>query len=406
MVNTYKTRLRNVTIVAGLSTMLLATAGLAPALPGMVAAFRDVPNAGLLVRMLLTLPALSGALAAPFAGLLADRWGRKPVIVVALLLYGLAGPAGFVLHSLAAILVSRLVVGLAMAGLASGFLTLVADYFTGARLNQFLGYLGAFTGFAGVAFQVLSGALADIGWRFPFLLHLVAFVILLGVLVSIDEPRGRAQAPTQSTASERTAFPFMAAGLIYAVALVGMGAFFVLIVHLPFYLTSQAGVINSQVGLALSLQALPAGFIALQYQRLRSRLSVQTIAAIMFLSLGINLAIVALTSSYALVVASLLIGGIGLGLLPPNLMAWLAIVAPPAARGRAVGGLNTALFLGQFLSPLLSQPMVERVGPAASFGVVGGLSLLMGVVVYAAGRLRPLRPVQSLQSLAANHPGD
>src|SRR5712691_7028825 len=128
VVNTYKTRLRNLTILVGSTTMLLATAGLAPALPGMAAAFHEVPNAGLLVRMLLTLPALSGAVAAPFAGLLADRWGRKPMLVAALLLYGLAGSAGFGLHSLAAILVSRLVVGLAMAGLASGFLTLVADY--------------------------------------------------------------------------------------------------------------------------------------------------------------------------------------------------------------------------------------------------------------------------------------
>ena len=404
--STYKTRLRNVTILAGSTTMLLATAGLAPALPGMAAAFQDVPNAGLLVRMLLTLPALSGAVAAPFAGLLTDRWGRKPVIVVALILYGLVGSAGFVLDSLAGILISRLVLGVAMAGLASGFLTLVADYFTGARLNQFLGYLGAVAGFAGVVFQVLSGALADIGWRFPFLLHLVAFVILLGVLVSIDEPQVRAQVQPQSAAPERAALPFMAIGLIYAVAFVGIGAVFVLIVHLPFYLTSQAGVTNSQVGLALSLQALPAGFIALQYQRLRTRLSVQTIAAVVFLSLGLSLVVAALTSNYAVVVAGLLIGGIGLGLLPPNLIAWVAIIAPPATRGRAVGGLNTALFLGQFLSPLLTQPLIEQVGMAGSFGVVGGLSLLMAVVVYTVGRLQPLGPVPLPQSLAANSPRD
>jgi MFS family permease len=323
-----------------------------------------------------------------------------------LILYGLAGSAGFVLHSLAGILVSRLVVGLAMAGIAGGFLTLVADYFTGARLNQFLGYLGAVAGFAGVVFQSLAGALADIDWRFPFLLHLVAFVILLGVLASVDEPPVRMPARSQGAAPDRIAFPARAAGLIYAVALLGMGAFTVLIVNMPFYLTSRAGVTNSQVGLALSLQALPAGIIALQYQRLRGRLSVQTIAAVMFLSLGISLMVAAVTASYTLVVAGLLIGGIGLGLLPPNLMAWLAMVAPPAARGRAVGGLNTALFLGQFLAPLLTQPMIEQVGPAGSFGVVGGIAVLMAVVVYAAGRLRPLGPVTSPQSLAANHPGD
>jgi hypothetical protein len=35
--------------------------------------------------------------------------------------------------------------------------------------------------------------------------------------------------------------------------------------------------------------------------------------------------------------------------------------------------------------------MIEQVGTAGSFGVVGGLSLLMAVVVYVAGRLQPLR---------------
>src|SRR5207249_8346444 len=222
------------------------------------------------------------------------------------------------------------------------------------------------------------------------------------VLVSIDEPRPRPQTRAHIAAPDRVAFPYSAAGLIYAVALVGMGAFTVLIVNMPFYLTSQAGVSNSQVGLALSLQALPAGFIALQYQRLRTRLSVQAIAAVIFLSLGSSLLFAALTSSYALVVAGLLIGGIGLGLLPPNLIAWVAIVAPPAARGRAVGGLNTALFLGQFLSPLVTQPLIEQLGTAGTFGVVGGLCLLMAVVVYAVGWLQPLRSVSSPQALAAH----
>src|SRR5260370_41319391 len=109
--------------------MVLAPAGLAPAVPGMAAAFQDVPNAGLLVRMLLTLPALSGAVAAPFAGLLADRWGRRPVIVVALLLYGLAGAPGFLFDSLAARLGARVWVGLGMGGRASRLLTPRSHYF-------------------------------------------------------------------------------------------------------------------------------------------------------------------------------------------------------------------------------------------------------------------------------------
>ena len=56
--------------------------------------------------------------------------------------------------------------------------------------------------------------------------------------------------------------------------------------------------------------------------------------------------------------------GVGIGTAFPNLYVWLANSAPLAVRGRALGGMNTALFLGQFLSPLISQPIV------ASFFVV------------------------------------
>lgn len=73
----HKTRIRNLTILVGSTTLPLATTGIAPALPGMASAFQNVPNAELLVRLTLTMPALVGAIAAPFVGLLADRWGAN-----------------------------------------------------------------------------------------------------------------------------------------------------------------------------------------------------------------------------------------------------------------------------------------------------------------------------------------
>jgi MFS family permease len=163
------------------------------------------------------------------------------VLVAALLLYGLAGTAGYILDTLSSILLTRAVVGLAMGGLANGFVTLLADYFSGARLNQFMGYQGACVGFGGVVVQLLAGALADLGWRFPFLMHLLAFVILLGVLFTVDEPQPQAQAREQNLPDDTAAVPLQTMGLIYGIAVVGMASFFTVLVQLPFYLTTQAG---------------------------------------------------------------------------------------------------------------------------------------------------------------------
>ncbi|HCZ49255.1 MAG TPA: hypothetical protein DCZ11_09640 [Gammaproteobacteria bacterium] len=79
----------------------------------------------------------------------------------------------------------------------------------------------------------------------------------------------------------------------------------------------------------------------------------------------------------------------------PNLMGTAMHLAPPALRGRVAGMLTTAIFLGHFLSPLLSQPMIAGIGFDATFSAVGGLLGVMALTALAltiAGRRR-VQPV-------------
>jgi len=174
----------------GSTTTVLAATIISPALPAMSEAFADVPNSEFLVKLTLTMPALFIALGALFAGLLLDHWGRKPVLIVSLILFGLAGTAGFFLDSLPAILASRAVLGLAVAGIMSGFTTLILDYFRGSELDKFLGFQGAFIGLGGMVFIFSAGLLAEIGWQYPFLLHLSALLILPGVVLLSTSHKG------------------------------------------------------------------------------------------------------------------------------------------------------------------------------------------------------------------------
>ena len=61
----------------------------------------------------------------------------------------------------------------------------------------------------------------------------------------------------------------------------------------------------------------------------------------------------------------------------PNLNVWLANETPAALRGRVLGGFTTALFLGQFLSAVVSQPVSAAVGLAGLYLSAGALLLLM-----------------------------
>ncbi|MCH8928017.1 MAG: MFS transporter, partial [Candidatus Marinimicrobia bacterium] len=172
----------------GSMLFVLTGVGISPAMPGMSDYFNHLPNSEFLVKLTLTMPALVIAVAAPFAGILLDRWGRKPVILFSLILYGFAGSSGFWMETLSGILLGRALLGLATAGLMSGIITLIGDLYEGEQLNRFMGYQSAALGIGGLTFLTLAGVLADIGWRYPFLIHLHAFLVIPGVILAVKEP--------------------------------------------------------------------------------------------------------------------------------------------------------------------------------------------------------------------------
>ncbi|BFM13963.1 MFS transporter [Maricurvus nonylphenolicus] len=370
------TRLRNFTILLGGTCSVLAAIMISPALPGMAEAFAHVPNADFLVRMVLTMPALFVAVGALLVGALLDRWGRKPVILVSLQAYALAGCAGFFLDSLVAILISRAILGLAVAGIMSGFMTLMLDNFEGKALDRFLGLNGACICLGGIVGLIVAGYLADFGWRYPFLIHLFALLIIPGTLFAVQEPEhlDRPQAEVKAKV------PWIRLLPVYATAFSCTALFFILPAQLPFYLMNNNDIGASQVGIALALPSIIGFIFALLYQPLRARCSVQAIAAIIFFAFAISLQVLSTSAAYMVVIAGVVIGGIGVGLLSPNNSGWLASLAPIQTRGRAVGVLTCSIFIGQFFAPILSQPFVASLGLAKTFSVVAIIAGLIGVL--------------------------
>lgn len=80
------------------------------------------------------------------------------------------------------------------------------------------------------------------------------------------------------------------------------------------------------------------------------------------------------------VVLSNLALGLGFGFLVPNLIAWLSSIGHVGIRGRLFGGMTAALFLGQFLSPFVWAPVIERVDRVGAFATAAWLSVAAAVV--------------------------
>jgi MFS family permease len=84
----------------------------------------------------------------------------------------------------------------------------------------------------------------------------------------------------------------------------------------------------------------------------------------------------------------------------PNLMGWLMARTPSHIRGRMVGGLMMCVFLGQFSSPIVSQPLISRGGLEYGYR---GMGILLLCVAALAGLSAGLKSLQRRRS--QNTPG-
>lgn len=363
------------------SLTVMAGATIAPALPPMQDYFSEAEHVGFLIRLVLTLPALFIVLAGPLVGWFLDRHGRLSLLIPAMIVYALAGSSGLYLDSLGAILAGRALLGVAVAGIMTSATTLVADYYTGQARSQFMGWQAAFMSFGGVVFLTAGGGLAELGWRWPFAIYLFPLLLVPLVAFSLTEPGQSGELSPSGNEDESAAGnPGRLLPLIYGIAFFGMVIFYFIPLQIPFYLETLLGAGPTISGMAIAVSTLFGMVTSLTYGRIRARIGYLPILGLNFGLMGAGYLFIGMGSSYLTVLTGLAICGLGMGLMFPNLNVWLTSETPVVMRGRAVGGLTTAVFLGQFISPIAGQPVVTGFGLGTLFWGAGMLLLSLALL--------------------------
>jgi len=358
---------------------VMAGATISPALPLIGEYFKSTPDIETYVRLVFTTPALFIVLSGPLIGFLVDKFGRKPVLAISLILYGISGSAGLYLDSMFSLLISRAFLGTAVSGVLTCTTTLIADYFSGTEREKFMGKQSAFMGLGGIVFLVAGGVLALISWRGPFAVYLLALAVFPTVLLWITEPehaKNTEQHPDNSSGN----IPWKSIYPLYLLAAVGMVLFNLIPVQLPFYLKEIANSTPPQIGIAIAWMTLCSAIASVLYSKIRQSLSFERILAIMFFLIAIGFISLGMINTYPAALVTLIFCGLGFGLFMPNNNVMVTQRAPEFARGRVVGGLTTCLFLGQFLSPLLAQPIININGIGGILGAYGVAAILACVL--------------------------
>lgn len=371
-------RARNIVLLLTSSLTIMSAATIAPSLPQMAEVFARVPRAEFLSKLLLTLPTLFIALAAPFAGSFADRNGRIKILLAAMVVYALAGASGFLLNNLYHILAGRVLLGLAIGVIMTISITLVGDYFLDRDRQRYIGIQGAFVSFGGVVFIGVGGFLADVSWRAPFLVYLLALALFPFARKFLGEPVRHGEHGSPSA----TSGPGRGVRGLFVTAFVIWVLFFMIPVQIPFYVKQLGIGKNSYIGLAIAVNTASAALASLFYDRLKRRMTFPTIYVAGFLCMAVAYLWIAVTSSYGQMLLALVCSGAGMGLILPNTTLWVIHRAAPEWRGRITGRLTSWRFSGQFISPIAAQPVVGALGLHAAFGLAAGLLLILAVVFW------------------------
>lgn len=358
-----------IALLMAASLTVMANATISPALPGLEERFADHPDAAFLTRILVPAPSLTVVFFAPLAGLAADRFGKRWMLLTGVLLFVVSGTAGLYLPSLDMILASRLVLGVAVAMIMTAQTALVGDYFTGDKRSTMMGWQTSARNFGGFVFIVSAGWLAVTSPRLPFAIYALAALIFPLIWIAVTEPRLRrhdGQAAKETEVDGHPAWILLLGALAFLQMVTNM-TFFIMPTQLPFFLDDQGYDSAAMTGAGLGALTLAGGCAALLYSRIKRTIGHAGAYALGYGMMALGFALLSLGAGSPAIFVGAIAIGIGFAIVMPNFVAIALALAPASRRGLAGGTLTTSVFLGQFLSPFLSIPAISAFGYDGAF---------------------------------------
>ena len=362
---------------------LLGTTVLSPVLDSLIGPFgTTTADVGLLISAF-TAPAI---LIIPVAGAVADRIGRKPVLVASLLLFGTAGSAIALTTDFRVALGLRLLQGAAFAGLNPILITIVRDIFDGQAEATGQGLRVMVAGIGQTVFAPIAGLLVVIAWQLPFLLYAMAFPIALAVFVWFEEPTD-ANVSSAGTDAGYVRELFALLSRRKALALV-IARGLVLVVWFGFLTFNSIVVVRllggspGQAGALVAVGSLSYAVAASQAGRVTAALDSRLYPLIGGnCSLGVGLAVFAAAPNLLVAAVGVAGSSAGFGLTLALYRSAITGLAPVRLRAGLVSVAEAGGRLVATLTPIAMGAAMTGLTPTLGFGsavrvVVGGAGIL------------------------------
>lgn len=390
--------LQGVSLLFPITLSVMAALFVAPVAPKIAEEFMGKdPLAGILIPMVITVPALCVALLSPFAGALGDRFGRRRLLIWSMLIYSVVGVLPYFLESLRWIVATRVVVGVVEALVMTLSTTLIGDFFKGEARNR---WLAAQTGMASTTAIFCMLVVARVGeesWRNVFLLYLLPLVFLALLLAFTWEPDESDRLADPKRHAKWSDLPWRTMGIICAITLFGAVMFYTVQIKLPDAFKALGVVLPNgeydvRTGTLYTVLAslfVPVGTVC--YWWLSPRTSIPTRFVIEFLLMGVGFVLMSLIKDPLTFAFAAGLNQIGAGMLLPTLLTWAVAQLPFEVRGRGTGLWTATFSLGQFVCNNAAVPFLDGItgGILPTLGALGWMCLAAAVVTVPFLLMRP-----------------
>ena len=357
---------------------VMAGAAVAPALNAVSAHFADANP--LLIQFVVSMPALFIILTNLCFPTLCRMMRTRTIAICGLLLYVMAGSGAFFVDDIAVLLILRALLGVSVGMIMPLSTGLLAYYFPPERQAALMGLSAAMNQMGGVVATFLAGMLAGISWNYAFLVYLLGLIAVVLVLLFLPNERLEGRGGISLSLIKR-----------FHPSVVGMFLVMILFFIYPtnFALTASSALTVTGITLVMMGLDVVAFLAGLVFGVLMKRFAAQMkyAAPVGFLA---GYACLACGDSLALILVGSTLVGIANGIGVPYLNTIGSVKAGKEAATTVMPLLSTALYLGQFLSPLIVAPLAEATKMSPYWiGVAIAVIFLLQAFVTRKGQMLP-----------------
>ena len=381
---------RNLLIMFSVNLIAVqAMMAIAPAFPQIV---NKLGVSELEVGLLITSFSLPGLVLSPFLGVLADRYGRKRILVPSIFIFAIMGTACMFARDFNTLLILRAAQGIGGAALGSINTTIIADLYTGRRRAQAIGLNASVMFISMPLWTTIGGALALLAWYYPFALSILALPIGILALTHLRNPEPEKSGSMRDYLRGTWGYlrDIRVVGLFAAGVLSNVIVFGGYFTYFNLYMGQAFGASPFRISNFMAITCIALFGVSSQLGRINRWLSLGNIIKLSFVVTALSLALIPQMPSMWFLLIPGTINGMALGANIPSLQTAIASMAPLEHRGAFMSINATILRAGQAIGPLLVGLFYVYGGFDGAFYATAGLALIAPVVAILVGwKIKP-----------------